>query len=39
MIEQATFIYSPLVKALKKQTQIIEDEGKKQMKAIEDHGK
>ena len=39
MIEQAKFTYSPLQKALEKQTKTIEDEGEKQMKAIGDHGK
>ena len=39
MIEQAKFTYCPLRKALKKQTKIIEDQGKNQIKAIEDHGK
>ena len=36
MIEQAKFIYSPLVKAFKKQTKTIEDQGGKQIKVIQD---
>ena len=36
--EQAKFSYSPLGKALEKQTKTIEDQGKKQIKAVEDHG-
>ena len=36
IIEQATFTYSPLGKAFEKQTKIIEDQGKKQIKAIQD---
>ena len=39
VIEQTKFTYSPLMKALEKQTITIEDQGKKQIKAIEDHGK
>ena len=39
MIEQAKFTYSPVQKALEKQTKTIEDEGEKQMKRIGDHGK
>ena len=39
MIEQAQFAYSPLGKAFEKQTKTIEDQGKKQIKAIKDHGK
>ena len=39
VIEQAKFTYSPLGKALEKQTKPIADQGKKQIKAIEDHGK
>ena len=35
--EQAKFSYSPLLKALEKQTKTIEDQGKKQIKAIVDH--
>ena len=37
MIEQAKFTYSPLGKALKRQTKTIEDQ--KQIKALEEHGK
>ena len=37
-IEQAKFTYSPLGKALEKQTKTIEDQGKKQIKAIDDYG-
>ena len=37
VIQQAKFTYSPLGKALEKQT--IEDQGKKQIKATEYHGK
>ena len=36
IIEQAKFTYSPLGKAFQKQTKIIEDQGKKQIKAIQD---
>ena len=36
---QATFEYSPLGKALGNQTKMIKDQGKKQIKAIEDHEK
>ena len=36
IIEQAKFTYSPLGKAFEKQTKTIEDQGEKQMKAIED---
>ena len=39
VIEQAKFTYSPLGKALEKQTKTIEGQGKKQIKAFEDHGK
>ena len=39
VIEQAKFTYSPLGKALEKQTKTIEDQSKKQVKGIEDHGK
>ena len=42
MIEQAKCAYSPLGKAFEKQTKTIEEqkiEGKKQIKAIENHGK
>ena len=34
MIEQANFTYSPLWKALEKQTKTIKDQGEKQVKAI-----
>ena len=36
IIEQAKFTYSPLGKAFEKQTKTIEDQGKKQVKAIKD---
>ena len=36
IIEQAKFTYSPLGKAFEKQTKTIEDQGKKQMKGIQD---
>ena len=36
IIEQAKFSYSPLGKAFEKQTKTIEDQGKKQVKAIQD---
>ena len=39
MIKQAKFAYSPLGKAFEKQTKTIEDQGKKQIKAIEDREK
>ena len=39
MIEQAIFVYSPLGKAFEKQTKTIEEQGEKQMKAIEDNKK
>ena len=42
MIEQAKFAYSPLGKAFEKQTKAIEEqkiEGKKQIRATEDHEK
>ena len=35
--EQAKFTYYPLGKALEKQTKMIEDQGKKQIKAVEVH--
>ena len=35
-IQQAKFAYSPLGKAFEKQTKTIEDQGKKQVKAIQD---
>ena len=37
IIEQAKFTYSPLGKAFQKQTIIIEDQGEKQIKAIQDN--
>ena len=37
IIQQAKFTYSPLGKALEKETKIIEDQGKKQVKAIQDN--
>ena len=36
IIEQAKFTYSPLGKAFEKQTKAIEDQGEKQIKAIQD---
>ena len=39
VIEQVKFIYSPLGKALYKQTETIEDQGKKQINTFEEHGK
>ena len=36
MIEQIKFQYGPLGKALEKQTKTIEDQGEKQIKAIQD---
>ena len=36
IIQQAKFAYSPLGKAFEKQTKTIEDQGKKQVKAIQD---
>ena len=39
MIEQVKFTYSPLGKALYKQTETIEDQGKKQINTFEEHGK
>ena len=36
IIEQVKFIYSPLGKAFEKQTETIEDQGEKQIKAIQD---
>ena len=39
MIEQAKFTYSPLGKALEKQTKTIESQGENQIKAIEKHRK
>ena len=37
LIEQVKFTYSPLEKAFEKQTKTIEDQGKKQVKAIQDN--
>ena len=37
IIEQAKFAYSPLGKAFEKQTKTIEDQGEKQIKAIQDN--
>ena len=37
IIEQAKFTYSPLRKAVEKQTETIEDQGEKQIKAIQDN--
>ena len=37
VIEQAKFTYSPLGKAFEKQTKTIEDQGKKQVKSIQDN--
>ena len=37
IIEQAKFTYSPLGKAFEKQTKTIEDQGEKQIKAIQDN--
>ena len=39
MIEQPNFNYSLLGKAFEKQTKTIEEQGKKQKKALEVHGK
>ena len=39
MIEQVKFSYSSLGKALEEQTKRIEDQGEKQQKVIEGHGK
>ena len=36
IIEQTRFTYSPLCKAFEKQIQIIEDQGEKQFKEVED---
>ena len=38
VIEQAKFAYSPGGKALEKQTKTIEDQGERQIKALEGHG-
>ena len=37
IIDQAKFTYSPLGKDFEKQTETIEEQGKKQIKAIDDH--
>ena len=39
IIEQTKFTYSPLGKAFEKQTKTIEDQGEKQIKAIQDQEK
>ena len=39
VIEQAKFTYSPLVKAFEKQIKTIENQGEKQIKALQEHGK
>ena len=39
IMEQAKFTYSPLGKAFEKQTKTIEDQGEKQIKAIQDNKK
>ena len=39
MIEQVKFTYSPPGKTLVKESKTMEDQGKKQIKAIEEHGK
>ena len=39
MIEQAKVAYSPLEKALQKQTKTIEDQEENQIKAIEEYGR
>ena len=39
MIEQAKFTYYSLGKALEKQTKTIENQGEKQIKELEEHGK
>ena len=39
VIEQAKFTYTPWGKAFEKETKTIEDQGKKQIRAIEEHGK
>ena len=39
IIEQAKFTYSPLGKAFEKQRKTIEDQGEKQIKAIQDNKK
>ena len=39
VVEQDKFTYSPIGKALEKQTKTIEDQDKEQTKALEEHGK
>ena len=39
MVEQDNFIYSPLGKASEKERKIIQNQGIKQIKATEEHGK
>ena len=39
LIEQAEFAYFPLEKAFPKQTKMIDDQGKKIIKALAEHGK
>ena len=39
VVDQAKFTYSPLEKALEKETKAIESQGEKQIKAIEDRAK
>ena len=39
MIEKASSTYSPLGRALEKQVKMIKDQGKKQIIAIDNHGK
>ena len=38
IIQQASFTYSPLKKALEKKTKTIEEQGEKQIKAVENKG-
>ena len=39
IMEQAKFTYSPVGKAFEKQTKIIEEQDKMQIKALDKHGK
>ena len=39
MIEQAKFTYSPLDKAFEEQITTIKDQGERQLKVLEEHGK
>ena len=39
MIEQVKCVYSPPGKAFEKRKKAIEDQGKKQIKVLEEHGK